>query len=43
MTTPPPDVDIMQLRGDVDIWLHRYFLAGVGHLDVTAILTSWSS
>jgi ubiquinone biosynthesis protein len=42
MTMPPPGVDITQLRGDVDIWLHRYFLAGVGHLDVTAILTSWS-
>jgi ubiquinone biosynthesis protein len=42
MTTPPPDVDVTQLRADVDIWLRRYFLAGVGHLDVTAILTSWS-
>ena len=42
MTTPPPDVDITQLRADLDIWLHRYFLSGVGQLDVTAILTSWS-
>jgi ubiquinone biosynthesis protein len=43
MTTPPPGVDITRLRADVDIWLHRYFLADIGHLDVTAILTSWSA
>jgi ubiquinone biosynthesis protein len=43
MTTPPSDVDVTQLRADIDIWLHRYFLAGVGSLDVTAILTSWSA
>ena len=42
MTTPPPDVDVTQLRADIDIWLNRYFLSGLGHLDVTAILTSWS-
>jgi len=42
MTTPPPDVDVTQLRADIDIWLNRYFLSGVGHLDVTAILTSWT-
>jgi ubiquinone biosynthesis protein len=42
MTTPPPGVDVTQLRADIDVWLHRYFLGGVGHLDVAAILTSWS-
>ena len=42
MTTPPPDVDVTQLRADIDTWLSRYFLSGVGHLDVTAILTSWT-
>ena len=42
MTTPPPDVDVTQLRADIDIWLNRYFLSGLGHLDVTAILTSWT-
>jgi len=42
MTTPPPDVDKMKLRDDMDVWLHKYFLGDVAHLDVTAILTSWS-
>ncbi len=42
MTTPPADVNVTQLRADLDIWLRRYFLSGVGQLDVTAILTSWS-
>jgi ubiquinone biosynthesis protein len=42
MTTPPPDVDVTQLRADIDVWLRRYLLVGVGHLDVAAILTSWS-
>ena len=42
MTAPPPDVDVAQVRADIDIWLNRYFLGGVGHLDVAAILISWS-
>ena len=42
MTTPPPDVDITQLRGDIDVWLRKYFLGDVAHLDVTGILTGWS-
>jgi len=42
MTTPPAHVDIMQLRGDIDVWLRKYFLGDVAHLDVAAILTSWS-
>jgi len=42
MTTPPPYVDKMKLRDDIDVWLHKYFLSDVSHLDVTAILTSWS-
>ena len=42
MTTPAPDVDISRLRADIDIWLHRYFLGDVSHLDVAAIMTSWT-
>ena len=42
MTDPPSDVDVLTLRGDIDIWLHRYFLGGVSHLDVAAILRSWA-
>jgi ubiquinone biosynthesis protein len=42
MTTPPADVDVLKLRGDIDIWLHRYFLGDVVHLDVGAILHSWT-
>ena len=40
MTTPPPDVDMAQLRSDIDSWLQRYFLAGVSHLDLAGIITS---
>jgi ubiquinone biosynthesis protein len=42
MTTPPADVDMVKLRGDIDIWLHRYFLGDVVHLDVGAVLRSWN-
>lgn len=40
MTTPPADVDPVKLRGDIDLWLNRYFLGGVAELDVAAITTS---
>jgi ubiquinone biosynthesis protein len=40
MTTPPPSVDIVELRSDVEAWLNRYLLVGVGHLDITGIMNS---
>ena len=40
MTTPPPSVDIDELRSDIEMWLNRYLLVGVGHLDVAAIMDS---
>ena len=42
MTTPPADIDEARLRGEVDLWLHRYLLGDVAHLDVPAILNSWT-
>ncbi len=43
MTDPPPTVDVLQLRGDIDTWVTKYFLADVAHLDVPAIVESWMS
>jgi ubiquinone biosynthesis protein len=40
ITTPPPTVDMNRLRSQIDTWLNRYLLIGVGHLDVTAIINS---
>ena len=40
MTTPPPSVDIVALRSDIEAWLNRYLLVGVGHLDITGIMNS---
>ena len=40
MTTPPPSVDIGELRSDIEMWLNRYLLVGVGQLDVAAIMDS---
>ena len=37
ITTPPPSVDIGRLRSEIDVWLNRYLLVQVGHLDMTAI------
>jgi ubiquinone biosynthesis protein len=39
MTTPPPGVDIGQLRSSIELWLDRYLLVGVGRLDINAIVT----
>ena len=30
LTTPPPDVDLSELRADIEAWLNRYLLVGVG-------------
>ena len=38
MTTPPSTVDLNRLRSQIDVWLNRYLLIGVGHLDVAAIV-----
>jgi ubiquinone biosynthesis protein len=38
LTTPPPGTDLSQLRSDVDAWMNRYLLAGVGQLDVAGII-----
>lgn len=39
MTTPPPGTDVPQLRSDIDAWMNRYLLAGVGQLDVAGIIS----
>jgi ubiquinone biosynthesis protein len=38
ITTPPPSVDMNQLRSQIDAWLNRYLLIGVGQLDMAAII-----
>jgi ubiquinone biosynthesis protein len=40
MTTPPPGIDMRQLRADIEMWLNRYLLVGVGQLDMAAIVAS---
>ncbi len=40
MTTPPPGVDMAELRASIELWLNRYLLVGVGQLDMTAIMSS---
>ena len=40
ITTPPPTVDMDRLRSQIDAWLNRYLLIGVGHLDMAAIITT---
>ena len=40
LTTPPPDVDLSELRGDIEAWLNRYLLVGVGELDMNGIMSS---
>jgi ubiquinone biosynthesis protein len=40
LTTPPPDVDMRELRSAVETWLNRYLMTGVGHLDMNGIVTT---
>ena len=40
MTSPPADIDIAHLRDEIDLWLNRYLLVGVGKLDMTGIINS---
>jgi ubiquinone biosynthesis protein len=40
ITTPPPTVDMNKLRSQIDVWLNRYLLIGVGHLDMAAIIST---
>ena len=40
ITTPSPTVDMPRLRSQIDAWLNRYLLIGVGHLDMTAIINT---
>ncbi len=40
ITTPPPTVDMNKLRSQIDVWLNRYLLIGVGHLDMAAIVNT---
>jgi ubiquinone biosynthesis protein len=40
LTTPPPAVDLRELRSDIETWLNRYLLVGVGQLDMNAIVSS---
>jgi ubiquinone biosynthesis protein len=38
LTTPPPDVDMRELRSAIETWLNRYLLIGVGQLDMNGIV-----
>jgi ubiquinone biosynthesis protein len=40
MTAPPSGTDMAKLRDDIETWLNRYLLVGVGHLDIAAITNS---
>jgi ubiquinone biosynthesis protein len=40
ITTPPPTVDMNRLRSQIDAWLNRYLLVGVGHLDMAGIIST---
>jgi ubiquinone biosynthesis protein len=40
ITTPPPTVDMNRLRSQIDAWLNRYLLIGVGHLDMAGIIST---
>jgi ubiquinone biosynthesis protein len=40
ITTPPPTIDMDRLRTQIDAWLNRYLLIGVGHLDMAGIVTT---
>ena len=40
LTTPPPDVDMRELRSAIETWLNRYLLIGVGQLDMNGIVDS---
>jgi ubiquinone biosynthesis protein len=40
LTTPPPSVDLRELRSDIETWLNRYLLTGIGQLDMNAIMSS---
>ena len=40
LTTPPPAVDLNALRADLEMWIDRYFFAGVGYLDMNVIMSS---
>ncbi len=40
LTSPPTDVDVSQLRADIEAWLNRYLLVGVGTLDMNGIISS---
>ena len=40
LTTPPPGVDMPELRAAIETWLNRYLLVGVGQLDMNGIVSS---
>jgi ubiquinone biosynthesis protein len=40
MTTPPPGVDIGELRAGIELWLDRHLLVAVGQFDMPEIITS---
>ena len=40
LTTPPPDVDMRELRNAIETWLNRHLLIGVGQLDMNGIISS---
>ena len=40
MTSPPPTVGTAELRSSIELWLDRYLLADLSHLDINALLVS---
>ena len=40
ITTPPPSVDMVRLRSQLDAWLNRYLLIEVGQFDMAGIITT---
>ncbi|HTT89752.1 MAG TPA: AarF/UbiB family protein [Acidimicrobiales bacterium] len=40
MTTPPPGVDVGELRASIELWLDRHLMVGVAELDMAEVITS---
>ena len=40
LTTPPSTLDLTALRADIELWVDRYLLGGVGQLDMSGIFST---
>ncbi len=40
ITTPPPSVDLSDLRPTIELWLNRYLLGATGDFDISGIIGS---